>query len=64
MNYSICLLDSGGRTQHTHFGAFDNDGVALAQARSDLKTSSIVEVWKDELLLARLFQEAPAASAE
>jgi hypothetical protein len=55
MNYSICSLDEGGRTQHTQFGPYDNDAAALAQARVDLAESAIVEVWKGDHLLERLF---------
>lgn len=61
MNYSICLLDAGGRTQHTSFGPFDDDAAALAQARTQVAGSPIVEVWKDYQLVARLFREPPPA---
>lgn len=57
MNYSICLLDAGGRTQRTEFGLFDDDAAALIQARSEVEASPIVEVWKDNRLVARLYRD-------
>lgn len=62
MNYSICLLDAGGRTQRTFFGPFDDDVAALAKARTQVAGSPIVEVWKDHQLVARLFREPPPAA--
>jgi hypothetical protein len=46
MNYSICLLDNGGRTEQTQFGPYEDDAAALVQARKDVASSPIVEVWK------------------
>lgn len=63
MNYSIRLLDAGGRTQRTSFGPFDDDAAALAQARTQVAGSAIVEVWKDYSLVARLFREPPTTKA-
>jgi hypothetical protein len=63
MNYSICLLDAGGRTQRTSFGPFVDDAAALAQARTQVPGTPIVEVWKDYRLLARLFREPPPTAA-
>jgi hypothetical protein len=63
MNYSICLLDAGGRTQHTSFGPFDDDAAALAQARTQVTGSPIVEVWKGYKLVVRLFREPQTAQA-
>lgn len=60
MNYSICLLDVGGRTQRTTYGPFDNDTAALAQARTEVAGSPIVEIWKDYHLIARLYREPPS----
>jgi hypothetical protein len=57
MNYSICLLDAGGRTKRTDFGPFDNDVAALAQARTEVADSPIVEVWKDDRLVARFYRD-------
>ena len=57
MNYSICMLDAGGRTQRTEFTPHDNDDAALEHARREIQTSPIVEVWKDGNLVERLFQE-------
>ena len=59
MNYSICLLDAGGRTKRTEFGPFDNDGAALDHARGEAAGSSILEVWNDGRLVERLFQQPP-----
>lgn len=57
MNYSICMLDAGGRTQRTAFDPFDDDAAALRRARLELSKSDIVEVWKNDQLVARLFRE-------
>lgn len=57
MNYSICLLDTGGRTQRTTYGPFDSDTAALAQARTEVAISPIVEIWNNERLVARLYRE-------
>ncbi|MES1199943.1 MAG: hypothetical protein ABUS57_00645 [Pseudomonadota bacterium] len=57
MNYSICFLDEGGRTRRTQFSPFHDDVAALAEARAELANTPIVEVWKDDLLLARLFRD-------
>jgi hypothetical protein len=59
MNYSICLLDAGGHTQRTESAPFDDDVSALAQARTEVSGSPIVELWKGERLLARLFRDPP-----
>lgn len=61
MNYSICLLDAGGITQRTLFGPHEDDAAALAAARALMVSSPIVEVWKNELLVARLFREPQAS---
>ncbi len=58
MNYSICLLDKAGLTQHTQFGPFEDDAAALRQARTEALTSAIVEVWKDNRLITRLYRDA------
>lgn len=60
VNYSICLLDAGGITQRTTFDPYEDDAAALAAARALIASSPIVEVWKNELLLARLFREPQA----
>lgn len=61
MNYSICQLDTSGRTLRTAFGPYDDDDAALAQANIDVSVSPIVEVWKDNLLVARLYQDPEGA---
>lgn len=63
MNYSICLLDAGGRTQRTEFGPFDDDGAALAQARTEVSGAPIVEVWSENRLIARLYRDPPSEAA-
>lgn len=63
MDYTIRLLDAAGRTRRTVFGPFDDDVAALAQARKAVPDNEIVEVWKDNNLLARLFRE-PEGSAQ
>jgi len=60
MNYSICLLDIGGRTQRTTYGPFDDDIAALVQARVEVAVSPIVEIWKNDRLVARLYREPPS----
>ena len=60
MNYSICLLDEGGRTQRTAFEPYEDDAAALTQARTQVAGSTIVEVWKGDNLLARLFRDPPS----
>lgn len=52
MNYSVCLLDKGDRTERRAFGLFDDDAAALAQARTEIAGAAIVEIWKDDHLLA------------
>jgi len=59
MSYSICLLDAGGRTQHTAFAPYQDDAAALARARAQVVDSAIVELWKGDHLLARLFRDPP-----
>lgn len=59
MNYSICLLDKGGRTRRTAYGPYDDDAAALAHAHTEIPGSAMVEVWKEEHLLARLFRDPP-----
>ena len=57
MNYSICFLDAMGRTLRSEFDAFDNDEEALTYGRAGVPDNDIVEVWKGEGLLARLFRD-------
>lgn len=54
MNYSICYLDDGGRTQRSEVLPFDDDATALQYARNELHGAPLVEVWKNYLLVARL----------
>ena len=60
VNYSICMLDSTGRTVRSEFEPFANDQDAIARGRTELPATAIVEVWKAEHLIARLFQDGSA----
>lgn len=57
VNYSICMLDSAGRTLHSEFEPFASDQDAIARGRTELAASAIVEVWKAEHLVVRLFKD-------
>ena len=57
MNYSICFLDDLGRTLRSEFDAFDSDDAAVTYGRAGVPDTDIVEVWKGEHLLARLFRD-------
>ncbi len=62
-NYSICYLDARGHTQSSEFLPFDDNGTAVGFARIGLIRSDIVEVWKDNDLVERLFRDpSPDAS--
>ncbi len=58
-NYSICYLDSQGRTESTQFLPFEDHTAAAAYARIGVIRSAIVEVWKGENLITRLYHDAP-----
>ena len=60
MNYSICLLDEGGRAQRTAFEPSEDDAGALTPARAQVADSAIVVLWKGDHLFARLFRDPPA----
>jgi len=57
MNYSICSLDDLGRTLRSEVEAFDRDDDAVTYGRGAVPDNDIVEVWKGERLLARLFRD-------
>jgi len=56
MNYSVRYLDKAGRTTSSVFEPFENDLGAIAFARGKLPTSAIVEVWNNDRLISRLYQ--------
>lgn len=57
------MLDAGGRTLRTAFGPHLDDSAALARARIEAIDSPIVEVWRDNRLIARLLREPPTEGA-
>ena|SRR5690242_15913559 len=57
MKYSICFLDEMGRALRSEFETFESDDEAVAYARAGVPDNDIVEVWKGEGLLARLFRD-------
>lgn len=62
-NYSICYLDAAGRTQNSELLPFEDGPSAIDFARTGLVRSAIVEVWKDNELVRRLFREPSARVA-
>ena len=60
-NYSICYLDAEGRTQNSELLPFGDNRIAVDFARIGLLRSAIVEVWKDNDLVERLYRDPPAA---
>jgi hypothetical protein len=60
-NYSIRYLDAGGHTQNSEFLPFEDNRSAVDFARIGLIRSAIVEVWKDDDLVERLYPGALAA---
>jgi len=60
-NYSICYLDSEGLTQNSEFLPFEDKRTAVDFARIGLVRSAIVEVWKDNDLVERLYRDPPPA---
>jgi hypothetical protein len=56
MNYSICLLDKTGRTQHSEFSPFDDDAAAERYAQTQIGAAAIVELWKANSLIVRFDQ--------
>jgi hypothetical protein len=60
-NYSICYLDSGGRTQNSELLPFEDNRIAIDFARIGLVRSPIVEVWNGDDLVERLYRDPPAA---
>jgi hypothetical protein len=64
MNYSICLLDKSGRTQHSEFSAFNDDAGAMQYARSQAAAAAIIELWKGNGLLLRLERDVEKSALQ
>lgn len=62
VNYSIIFMDDGGHTQRSEFLPFGDDAVAVRYAQDALPSAPLVEVWKDNHLVAR-FGGGAAATA-
>ena len=60
-NYSISYLDAGGHTQNSELLPFEDNRTAVDFARIGLVRSAIVEVWKDNDLVERLYRNPPPA---
>jgi hypothetical protein len=56
-NYSVRYLDALGRTQTSEFLPFEDNKLATDYARIGMIRSPIVEVWRGDDLVARLFQQ-------
>ncbi|WP_135212529.1 hypothetical protein [Vitreimonas flagellata] len=63
MNYSVRYLDKSGRTTSSIFEPFDDDAEAIAFARGKLPTNAIVEVWNNDRLISRLYQNPISQAA-
>ncbi len=57
MNYSVCFLDELGRTLRSEFDPFESDDEAVTYGRAGLSSSGLVEIWKGEQLMARLYRD-------
>ncbi len=62
MNYSIWYKDASGVTQRSDCIRFDSDDDAARRAGSELHGNAIIEVWKGDHLLTRLFRDNPGES--
>lgn len=60
MRYSICFKDRLGVTESSEFTAFGDDAEAMNYAYVRRAGSAIVEVWKGDDLLTRVFRERSA----
>jgi hypothetical protein len=64
-NFSICYLDEQGLTNASELLPFEDNIAATAFARIGLIRNAIVEVWRDNDLVVRLFRPgAPQTPAE
>lgn len=55
LKYSIQYKNGRGLTSHSEFLSFETDLEAIAHGRSGSGRDAIIEVWKGENLLVRLF---------
>jgi hypothetical protein len=64
-NYSICYLTEQGLTNASELLPFEDNSAATAFARIGLVRNAIVEVWRENELVVRLFQAgAPETAAD
>ncbi len=63
-NYSVRYLDALGRTQRTEFLPFENNKEAVDFARIGIVANAVVEVWKENDLIDRLYQRHRPVGAE
>jgi hypothetical protein len=60
MNYSIRYLNERGITERSEFLALTSDSEATDHAKIDPRQHFIVEVWKEDKLLSRIFRDVPS----
>lgn len=58
MNYSIRYLNESGVTERSEFLAMESDAAAAHHAKLDLPRYFMVELWKGDDLLSRVFRDA------
>lgn len=63
MQYSLCYLDNSGHKTRSELMPFDDDRAALAFANIGLVRSDIVEVWRGDDLVRRLYREGSVDGA-
>ena|SRR5690242_16541586 len=59
-NYSVRYLDKGGRAVRSEFMPFDTNPAAVAYARIGLLRNDVIEIWRDDNLVTRLYREEPS----
>jgi hypothetical protein len=60
MNYSIRYQNDNGITERSEFLAFESDAAAANHAQIASGRHFIVEIWKGDDLLSRIFRDDPA----
>lgn len=60
MTYSIRYQNDDGITERSEFLAFDSDAAASDHAQLSSGRHFIVEIWKGDQLLSRIFRDVPA----